>query len=166
LNILANAAIKVSKVSKGIKKLRGGLKGTPNMKSLNIVRRIRKHTKRGRKKNHFSRNFKGKVIDGVHELYTLTAGMVLGIRGAVSWTANLEDHSLTLDDFSHVDKQVFPAKGNDKGPRTTPPHPLVHTFKFKSYAPKVFARIREFFNIDVASYMMSVCGKFTPLFVY
>jgi hypothetical protein len=30
-----------------------------------------------------SRKIKGKVIDGVHELYTLTIGMMLGIRVAV-----------------------------------------------------------------------------------
>ncbi len=41
-------------------------------------------TKQRRDKRHFSKNFKGKVIDGVHELYTLTAGMMLGIRFSVS----------------------------------------------------------------------------------
>ena len=41
-------------------------------------------TKEKRRKMHFSRNFKGKVIDGVHELYTLTAGMMFGMRCAVS----------------------------------------------------------------------------------
>ena len=81
---VANAAIKVSKVSKGLKKIRGGMKGTPSIKALNIFRRLRRKTKQHRKKNHFARNFKGKVIDGLHELYTLTAGMMLGIRGAVS----------------------------------------------------------------------------------
>jgi hypothetical protein len=38
---------------------------------------------RKKKDQRFSRNFKGKVIDGVHELYTLTAGMMLGMRYAV-----------------------------------------------------------------------------------
>ncbi|RYY69083.1 hypothetical protein EON63_24075 [archaeon] len=53
------------------------------MKSLNIMKKLNKTTKQKRKKKHFSTNFKGKVIDGVHELYTLTAGMMLGIRYAV-----------------------------------------------------------------------------------
>jgi hypothetical protein len=55
----------------------------PKMKSLNIVKKLNKTTKAKRAKKHFSKNFKGKVIDGVHEQYTLTAGMMLGIRHAV-----------------------------------------------------------------------------------
>jgi hypothetical protein len=35
----------------------------------------------------------------------------------------------------------------------------MHTFKFKSYAPEVFKRIRQFCGIDAASYMMSVSGE-------
>ena len=77
----ANAAIKVSKFDKGLHKFRT-LK-RPKMKSLNIVKKLNKTTKQKRKKKHFSTNFKGKVIDGVHELYTLTAGMMLGIRYSV-----------------------------------------------------------------------------------
>ncbi len=77
----ANAAIKVSKVTKGFHKLRG-LK-RPKMKSLNLVKKLNKTTKTKRERKHFSTNFKGKVIDGVHELYTLTAGMMLGIRYSV-----------------------------------------------------------------------------------
>lgn len=50
------------------------------MKRLNIVKQLKK-TQKG---TQFSKNFKGKVIDGVHELYTLTAGMMLGIRCSVS----------------------------------------------------------------------------------
>ena len=49
------------------------------MNRLNIVKRLKKNTKG----SQFSQNFKGKVIDGLHELYTLTAGMMLGIRCSV-----------------------------------------------------------------------------------
>ena len=80
--LAANAAIKVSKVTKGLHKFRG-LK-RPKMKNFNVVKQINKLTKKKRKKRHFSRNIKGKVIDGVNELYTLTAGIMLGIRVAVS----------------------------------------------------------------------------------
>lgn len=82
LSYLANAAIKVTKFDKGLHKFRG-LK-RPKMKSLNLVKKLNKMTKQRRSKRHFSKNFKGKVIDGVHELYTLTAGMMLGIRFSVS----------------------------------------------------------------------------------
>jgi len=66
--------------------------------------------------------------------------------------------NLTLDDFGYVEKVEFPPGGNSYGPHITPPHSLAHTFKMKNYAPFVFRRIREFFNIDSASYMLSVCG--------
>lgn len=69
-------------MTKRLQKL-GRIKGRPKMKSLNIIKKINKRTKKKRKKKHFSRNFKGKVIDGVHELYTLTAGIMLGIRNVV-----------------------------------------------------------------------------------
>lgn len=74
--IAANAALVVSKVTKGLHKLK--VKRL-TMNRLNIVKRLKKTTKG----SQFSQNFKGKVIDGLHELYTLTAGMMLGIRCSV-----------------------------------------------------------------------------------
>ena len=68
----ANAKLKVSKFDKGMRKIRG-IKH-PKIKKF-------KRKKEGRK---FSRNFKGKTIEGIHEQYTLTIGMMLGIRVAVS----------------------------------------------------------------------------------
>lgn len=46
-------------------------------------KKIARMLKSKKKNNHFSRNFKGKVINGVHELYALTAGMILGMRFSV-----------------------------------------------------------------------------------
>lgn len=83
----ANAALVVSKVTKGLHKLR--VKRL-TMKRLNIVKQLKK-TSKG---SQFSKNFKGKVIDGVHELYTLTAGMMLGIRCSVS--PSLVSHDLSF----------------------------------------------------------------------
>ena len=68
----ANAKLKVSKFDKGLRKIRG-IKH-PKIKKF-------KRKKDGRK---FSRNFKGKTIEGIHEQYTLTIGMMLGIRVAVT----------------------------------------------------------------------------------
>lgn len=70
---------------------------------------------------------------------------------------------LTIEDFSFVQKLTCPAAGSNKGLYVTPPHALVHTFKFKSYAPKVFGRIREFFAIPSVSYMLSICGNYNYL---
>jgi len=64
--------------------MRDTLRSKLSMKSLNVVKQMNKRTKtkKGRKKK-FSKNFKGKVIDGVHELYTMTMGMMLGLRVSV-----------------------------------------------------------------------------------
>jgi hypothetical protein len=72
----ANAEVKISRLAKGIRKI-GGIKH-PKLKNVTRGWKLKK------KQVKFSRNFKGKVIDGVHELYTLTAGMMLGMRCAVS----------------------------------------------------------------------------------
>ena len=157
--LAANAAISVSKGDKILHKFRG-LK-RPKLKSLNVIKQIRKYTKQS---THMSKNIKGKVIDGVHELYTLTAGMMLGMRIAVGHQSKpMEADVLSVEDFTFAEKMNFPARGNNSPPYFTPPHSLVHTFKFKSYAPRVFRRIREFFSIDTASYMMSVCGNYNYL---
>ena len=81
----------------------------------------------------------------------------------------IDKQDLILDDFNYVEKLSFPAKGSNKPPFITPPHPLVHTFKFKSYAPRVFRRVRDFFGINAADYMVSVCGKLYtnfPIYMY
>ena len=80
---VANAAIKVTKFDKGLHKFRGMKR--PKMKSLNIVKKLYKHTKQKKGKRHFSHVIKGKVIDGVNELYTLTAGIMLALRCTVSY---------------------------------------------------------------------------------
>ena len=69
--------------------------------------------------------------------------------------------NLTIADFSYVEKVTFPPNGSDKtSTHITPPHQLAHTFKFKSYCPKIFKRLRDFFDTDASSYMLSVCGRF------
>lgn len=107
------------------------------------------------------RNFQGNVIKGEHEQYTLTIGMMLGIRVAVGRPQQMDD--LTLMDFMQVDKYLFPPKGCNKPPHRTPPHHLSHDFKFKDYAPKIFHRIRQLFGVDSASYMLSVSGNYNYL---
>lgn len=76
---------------------------------------------------------------------------------------NPSDDILTVEDFSYVQKLTFPASGGMCGNFRTPPHGLVHTFKFKSYAPKVFKRIRAFFGIPTIEYMLSICGNYNYL---
>ena len=113
--------------------------------------------KKGKRKERA--NIKGKVIDGQHEQYILTMGMMMGIRVAVA-RAQSDRAPLVVRDFDKVDKLVFPPRGSTRPGRITPPHQLNHTFKFKDYAPKAFAAIREMYGVDSASYMNSVCGDF------
>jgi 1-phosphatidylinositol-4-phosphate 5-kinase len=166
--LAANAAVKVTKIEKGIIKKFRSLK-RPKMKNLNIVKQIKKHSKvKSGKKKARSKNFKGKVIaQGIHELYTLTAGMMLGMRCSIGrdtyHLVTSGNSGLILDDFNYVEKTTFPPDGYNKPPHRTPPHSLAHTFKFKSYAPKVFKRIRNFFDIDSIGYMLSVCGNYNYL---
>ena len=62
-----------------------GLRKIPVINKLKL-RTIKKkfRTKKSNPKRHFSRTFKGRVIDGLHEQYTFTAGMMLGMRCSVS----------------------------------------------------------------------------------
>ena len=88
---------------------------------------------------------------------------MLGMRCSVGRNYQDDTNQLTLEDFGHVDKMYFPPKGSSKPPNITPPHLLAHTFKFKSYALKVFHRIRQFFGVDNGEYMTSVCGNYNYL---
>lgn len=151
--LAANANVQTTKLTKYTRKIKKKAK----LKNLNIVKRLKKHTKSTRKK-HFSKNFKGKVINGTHELYTLTVGMMFGLRCTVG--KEEFDEELALDDFNYVEKRNFPPEGQVTEKYKTPAHSLGHTFKFKSYSPKVFKRLRDFYDIDTASYMHSVCGNF------
>lgn len=55
---------------------------------------------------------KTKKNQGEHEQYTLTIGMMLGIRVAVGRPQQMDD--LTLMDFMQVDKYLFPPKGTEE----------------------------------------------------
>lgn len=157
--LAANAELKMSKTDKILHKFRGMKR--PKLKALNVMKQLKKHTKvKGRKKY---KNFKGKVIDGEHELYVITAGIILGIRCSLE-NARMESLTratrLTLGDFNYVENVAFPAGGSDNMPYPTPPHSLQRTFKFKSYAPRVFSRLRDLVDINADDYLESICGNY------
>jgi len=157
LALQANENLYVSSLQKGLGKIQRNI---PLINPLNFKKSISKRfkTKKQKRKRHLSKNFRGKVIDGEHEQYILTAGMMLGIRCSLGHSKNEAPNRLKLDDFSYAEKAVFPPSGNPDGPHPTPPHKLAHTFKMKTYAPMVFRRLRDFFGIDPDSYNHSVCG--------
>ena len=130
---------------------------TPNLKKV-----MTRNVKASRRKDR--ENIKGKVIDGKHEQYVLTLGMMMGIRQTLLSQANDIDadtaaaaprpEALAVGDFLECRKYVFPPKGSS----TTPPHSLAHTFKFKDYAPEAFSRIRDIFDVRKTDYITSICG--------
>ena len=81
-------------------------------------------------------------------------------RAANSWEEG--GSGLRLSDFTYVEKVTFPPNGCNTSPHITPAHKLAHTFKFKTYAPRVFHRLREYYDLDAPSYMESVCGERDP----
>jgi len=105
---------------------------------------------------------KGKVIDGTHELYTMSIAVMFGMRTsigrtnlAMSQTAHNERRWLDNDDLMAVEKYEFPPRGSD----ITPPHQLNHTFKFKDYSPLAFAYLRRMFGVNEYDFLLSVCGN-------
>ena len=103
---------------------------------------------------------KGKVIDGEHELYTLSIAVMIGVRTSISRT-NTELNSgpghrwVKPLDFRATEKYEFRPKGGSM----TPPHMLAHTFKFKDYAPVVFAYLRRMYGVNEFDFLLSVCGN-------
>eukprot|EP00980_Cylindrotheca_fusiformis_P024095 scaffold11525_cov135-Cylindrotheca_fusiformis.AAC.11 len=123
------------------------------------LQRWRRKNKKGKKKKRKS-YVKGKVIDGRHELYTLSIAVMLGVRTSIAKTNTIianttRSNALTAQDFMAEEKYEFAPKGS----ATTPPHKLSHTFKFKDYAPLAFAYLRRMFGVNEFDFLLSVCGN-------
>ena len=101
---------------------------------------------------------KGKVINGEHELYTLSIAVMIGVRTSISKTNAILNSGpkrwVLPQDFRAMEKYEFRPKGG-----TTPPHRLAHTFKFKDYAPIPFAYLRRMFGVNEFDFLLSVCGN-------
>lgn len=81
-----------------------------NMLQLQRWRRKKKDSKKKRKSY-----VKGKVIDGRHELYTLSIAMMLGVRTSIARTNTIisstdRKNSLTTQDFMAEEKYEFSPK--------------------------------------------------------
>ena len=103
---------------------------------------------------------KGKVIDGEHELYTLSIAVMIGVRTSISRTNTVLNSGsgkrwIQPQDFRKTEKYEFRPKGGT----ATPPHRLSHTFKFKDYSPLVFAYIRRMYGVNEFDFLLSVCGN-------
>jgi len=139
-------------------------KGIEHHKLFSERRRRRRKAKQTKKDIRAS-YVKGKVIDGQHELYTLSIAVMLGLRTSIKNTNKLlsagdldvggKRRWLDSDDFMSVEKYVFRPSGGPK----TPAHALSHTFKFKDYSPVAFAYMRRMFGINEYDFLASVCGN-------
>ena len=100
------------------------------------------------------------MIDGEHELYTLSIAVMIGVRTSISRTntelnGGPEKRFVRMQDFHTTEKYEFRPKGG--GP--LPPHQLAHTFKFKDYSPVVFAYLRRLYGVNEFDFLLSVCGN-------
>jgi 1-phosphatidylinositol-4-phosphate 5-kinase len=122
-----------------------------------LLRLVRWRGKRPKKNKSY---VKGKVIDGEHELYTLSIAVMIGVRTSISRTNTELNKGPTQrfvngQDFRATEKYEFRPKGG--GP--LPPHQLAHTFKFKDYSPMVFAYLRRMHGVNEFDFLLSVCGN-------
>lgn len=105
---------------------------------------------------------KGKVIDGKHELYTLSIAVMIGVRTSILQT-NMEINNgskrrwVVPQDFHTTEKYEFRPRGG--GGVLAPPHQLSHTFKFKDYSPVAFAYLRRLSGVNEFDFLLSVCGN-------
>mmetsp|Transcript_18636 Transcript_18636/g.33360 ORF Transcript_18636/g.33360 Transcript_18636/m.33360 type:complete len:519 (+) Transcript_18636:177-1733(+) len=102
-----------------------------------------------------------------HPEFELTFDMQVGIRYVVGaydtdGTPSIRNREPSIDDFEEISDVRFPSAGSDKLDPETPKH-TSRDFSFKTYAPKIFRRIRHRFGISCQKFVESVCGDFEYL---
>ena len=85
--------------------------------------------------------------------------MLTGIRFTVSRASAKIGRELTTADYEAKHKLVFDMMGTELTPSTK------YDFKFKDYAPLVFADLRKKFHVDTADYLMSLVGPHSSFFL-
>ncbi|RGB36509.1 hypothetical protein C1646_622804 [Rhizophagus diaphanus] len=121
----------------------------------NVKRRLSKRRTREKDKDDLDEGVMiGTRIGEDHVNYVLMYNMLTGIRVGVS-RCNAKMHRELVDsDFKAAHKFSFDITGNELTPSAK------YDFKFKDYAPWVFRRLREFFHIDAADYLVSLTSKY------
>ncbi|GAX73550.1 hypothetical protein CEUSTIGMA_g1001.t1 [Chlamydomonas eustigma] len=96
----------------------------------------------------------GKAVERGHQSYNLMLALQLGLRYSVGRVSTQpSQRNVPPQDFELKVKQFFPQSGSEM----TPPHSC-DEFVWKDYAPMVFRKLRESFNIDAGDYMLSLCS--------
>ncbi|XP_073280924.1 phosphatidylinositol 4-phosphate 5-kinase 1-like [Primulina huaijiensis] len=97
----------------------------------------------------------GQKIAKGHKNYDLMLNLQLGIRHSVGRQNSVLSY-LKASDFDP--KEKFWTRFPTEGSKTTPPHQSVE-FRWKDYCPAVFRDLRKHFQVNLADYMLSVCGN-------
>jgi 1-phosphatidylinositol-4-phosphate 5-kinase len=98
----------------------------------------------------------GSEIHRSHQIYQLVVALQLGLRYSVGRvTTDPAPKNLSSVDFEVKVKQHFPSEGTDM----TPAHCGEEDFTWKDYAPVVFRKLREDFNVDAGAYVQSLCAS-------
>ncbi|XP_052176401.1 phosphatidylinositol 4-phosphate 5-kinase 9-like isoform X2 [Diospyros lotus] len=98
----------------------------------------------------------GEAIIKGHRSYDLMLSLQLGIRYTVGKITPIQRREVRASDFGP--RASFWMNFPKDGSQLTPLH-RSEDFKWKDYCPMVFRNLRELFKIDVADYMMSICGN-------
>ncbi|KAM3541505.1 Phosphatidylinositol 4-phosphate 5-kinase its3 [Beauveria bassiana] len=118
------------------------------------IRQKRASKRRRKEEEDDDRVLVGTKVDESHANWVTAYNMLTGIRVSVSRTNAKLDRELTDADFEAKQKSTFDITGNELVPSAK------YDFKFKDYAPWVFRRLRAFFRLDPADYLMSLTGKY------
>uniref|UniRef100_K7K8Q6 1-phosphatidylinositol-4-phosphate 5-kinase n=1 Tax=Glycine max TaxID=3847 RepID=K7K8Q6_SOYBN len=135
---------------------RGGVAVDDELLGLSIDGAISRETQLQTLKAPRKSKRQGETICKGHKNYELMLNLQLGIRHSVGRPAPSASLDLKPSAFDSKEKvwTRFPTEGS----KYTPPHPSCE-FKWKDYCPVVFRTLRKLFKVDVADYMISICGN-------
>eukprot|EP00979_Chaetoceros_neogracilis_P013169 scaffold3710_cov286-Chaetoceros_neogracile.AAC.26 len=111
-----------------------------------------------------TRHVSGKKIDMKHTQFALSAGMMLGVRetvggvGSISDAADFDETKPTIleEECARVERVKIPPGAYFISSQFAS---LPYRYKFKAYAPHIFARMREHAGVDKQRFLHSICGN-------
>ncbi|CAG9463849.1 unnamed protein product [Pedinophyceae sp. YPF-701] len=119
-----------------------------------VVKIRRKHRRQVARQNAGDVPTQGIQIYKGHSSWSLMCSLKVGVLYSVG--GNVQQRfvpRLEPRHFTEKTKVLFPKRGS----QVTPPH-SGQDFKWKDYAPAVFQKLRECFDINPSDYLVSLCG--------
>lgn len=110
-----------------------------------------------------TKHVSGRKIDKTHTQFALSAGMMLGVRECVGGMTSLSDDDEQRKEPDPLEKQCIQVE-RIKIPAgayfvTNEKSSLPYRYKFKAYAPSIFAKIRSLSGVDKQRFLHSICGN-------